>query len=144
MNVRVFRERMKKMKIIDFKMYGNVIKLYLGDDQTNDYWGDDWNDRPYEHNAEEVYDRYVVDTIDLPIKSKYCVTTPEYDYTYRGNSPYSKEDFKNGVPFMVIGEMNSYDFLYSNEVDNTDNVILRYEDDIVTVMKKLDKYLIKL
>ena len=47
------------MKIIDFDKKGNVVRFYLGEDVCNDYWGDDWNDAPYEHNAGTVYNRYV-------------------------------------------------------------------------------------
>ena len=32
--------------VIDFETRGNVIRLYYGNDP--DYWGDDWDDKPYE------------------------------------------------------------------------------------------------
>ena len=31
------------MKIIDFDEKGNVVRFYLGDDNCEDYWGDDWD-----------------------------------------------------------------------------------------------------
>lgn len=40
------------MKIIDFERKGNLVRFYLGDDDLAEWWGDDWNDTPYEHNAE--------------------------------------------------------------------------------------------
>jgi hypothetical protein len=46
------------MQIIDFKRKGNVVRFYLGD-ATVHYWGDDWNDRPYEHNAGQVYEEFI-------------------------------------------------------------------------------------
>lgn len=48
------------MKIIDFERKGNLVRFYLGDDDLVEWYGDDWNDTPYEHNAERVYfaDRY--------------------------------------------------------------------------------------
>ena len=36
------------MKIIDWDRKGNVLRLYLGEDRLEDWWGDDWDDRPYE------------------------------------------------------------------------------------------------
>ena len=44
------------MKIIDFEIKGNQVKFYLGSDNCDNYWGDDWDDKPYEHNAGEPYD----------------------------------------------------------------------------------------
>lgn len=126
------------LKIIDFQQFGHVIKLYLGD--CDDYWGDDWNDRPYEHNAETVYDKYVKGTIEIPIQTHIGITTPEDDYVYRGNSPFSKEDFKNGIPFMVIGEETNWSFDYHIEVARPQNVVLHYNDPINEVLEKLKPY----
>lgn len=47
------------MKIIDFKRKGNLVRFYLGNDDIQNWYGDDWNDAPYEHNAGQVYDEYV-------------------------------------------------------------------------------------
>ena len=44
------------MKIIDYAVKGNVVRFFLGEDDCTDYWGDDWNDAPYEHNSGAVYD----------------------------------------------------------------------------------------
>lgn len=44
------------MKIIDFERKGNLVRFYLGDDDLEEWYGDDWNDTPYEHNAGQVYD----------------------------------------------------------------------------------------
>ena len=53
------------MKIIDFSKKGNVVRFYLGEDNCKDYWGDDWNDFPYEHNAGCVYDEYIAGIVDI-------------------------------------------------------------------------------
>ena len=65
------------MKIIDFEPKGNAIRFYLGDDECNDYWGDDWNDRPYEHNAGIVYDRFIKSTADVFVDLDLAVLVPE-------------------------------------------------------------------
>ena len=53
------------MKIIDFERKGNLVRFYLGDDDLAEWWGDDWNDTPYEHNAERVYDEYIKGYCDM-------------------------------------------------------------------------------
>lgn len=36
-------------KIIDFERNGNIVRFYLGDvNNSNGYYGDDWDDVPYE------------------------------------------------------------------------------------------------
>ena len=66
------------MKIIDFEKRGNVIRFYCGKDDCDDYWGDDWNDRPYEHNAERVYSEYIEEYIDVAVDIDYHVMEPAY------------------------------------------------------------------
>lgn len=91
------------MKIGDFEKRGNVIRLYLVDDDCNDYWGDDWDDKPYEYNAGEIYDEFVVGTIDIGYSFKYEVIEPADDYSYSKNSPFCKEDFKTtDAPFAIV------------------------------------------
>lgn len=53
------------MKIIDFERKGNLVRFYLGDDDLVEWYGDDWNDTPYEHNAERVYDEYIKGYCDM-------------------------------------------------------------------------------
>lgn len=91
------------MKIIDFERKGNVVRFYLGNAQCNDYWGDDWNDRPYEHNAGTVYDEFVKGYMDVAFPFGCNVLDPESDYHYHGNSPYCKEDFKKRhAPCIIV------------------------------------------
>ena len=82
------------MKIIDLKKRGNVIRFYCGKDDCDDYWGDDWNDRPYEHNAERVYSEYIEEYIDVAVDMDYHVMEPADDWRYNNNTPFSKEDMK--------------------------------------------------
>lgn len=53
------------MKIIDFERKGNLVRFYLGDDDLVEWYGDDWDDTPYEHNAERVYDEYIKGYCDM-------------------------------------------------------------------------------
>ena len=92
------------MKIIDFEKRGNVARFYLGDDQCNDYWGDDWDDHPYEHNAGTVYDEFVKKTVDIAVPLDWIILEPADDWSYDGNSPYSKEDFKKRRCCVLIVE----------------------------------------
>jgi hypothetical protein len=47
------------MKIIDMHRDGRLIRFFLSQDECNDFYGDDWDDTPYEHNAGTVYDEFV-------------------------------------------------------------------------------------
>lgn len=127
------------MKVIDFTKKGNVIKLFLGENDCDDYWGDDWDNFPYEHNSGLVDDRFVKQVAEIPISLDYEVTSPEDDYSYNGNSPYSKEDFKNRkVPFIIIGKQdNSWSFLYSEELEKKYSIPLYYNDSLEEVLDKV-------
>lgn len=90
----------KDLKIIDFEKKGNVIRLYLGNPNCTDYWGDDWNDSPYDCNAGIVYERFVIDTLDLAIPFDSLVIEPCNGVV---NCGYSKEDMKvRRVPCLLI------------------------------------------
>ena len=87
------------MKIIDFAKKGNVVRFFLGDDDCNDYWGDDWNDAPYDCNAGEVYDRYVKGHRDIAFPFDFMVLEPCDGVL---NCCYCKEDMqKRRVPCIV-------------------------------------------
>lgn len=91
------------MKIIDFKLKGNLIRLYLGQDDLNDYYGDDWDDKPYEHNAGTVYDEFVSQIIDVVLPFDAFAIEACEDHRFNQNSPYCKNSFRdNNTPFVVI------------------------------------------
>ena len=91
------------MKIIDFHKRGNVIRLLLGDNGCDNYTGDDWEDAPYERNAGFVYNEYVTGFVDIVVPFDCAVVEPSDDWSYNGNTPYSKNDFKEGtIPCFII------------------------------------------
>lgn len=75
------------MKIIDFERKGNMVRFYLGEKTSewgwtnkdylrnnkkpdwlkpsDKYYGDDWDDAPYEHNAGTVYEWFIKEQKDL-------------------------------------------------------------------------------
>ena len=129
------------MKIIDFEKRGNVIRFYCGKDDCDDYWGDDWNDRPYEHNAERVYSEYIEEYIDVAVDIDYHVMEPADDWRYNNNTPFSKEDMKKrSVPcIIVVPENDSYVSEEFNRYAVSDNVDKIYFGDSI---EKLNKYTI--
>ena len=129
------------MKIIDFEKRGNVIRFYCGKDNCDDYWGDDWNDRPYEHNAERVYYEYIEEYIDVAVDMDYHVMEPADDWRYNNNTPFSKEDMKKrSVPcIIVVPENDSYVSEEFNRYAVSDNVDKIYFGDSI---EKLNKYTI--
>lgn len=113
------------MKIIDIGRKGNLVRFYLGDNDCDDYWGDDWDDRPYEHNAGSVYKEYVKGTRDVVFPFDWVVTEPADDWIYMGNSPFSKQDFiERKAPALAAAHL--YDEYCS---DRYSEVVLR--DDCV-------------
>ena len=53
------------MKIIDLEIKGNLVRFYLGQDDCDDYCGDKWDEKSYEHYADLVYDRYIAGMCDV-------------------------------------------------------------------------------
>lgn len=107
-------ESTQPLKIIDYEKKGNLVRFYLGDADCEDYYGDDWDDTPYEHNAGTVYSEY--------IKGHRDVCFP-FDFTVMEvcdgviNSNYCKNDFKEQkVPCIVLvqGEL-----VHPRALDNT-------------------------
>ena len=102
------------MKVIDFERKGNVVRFYLGekiedwgwtrsdykrsDGTTPDwlkpsdkYYGDDWDDRPYEHNAGQVYEEFIKGYKDVAFDFDDLVLEPA-NGAWNSNSRWSKED----------------------------------------------------
>ena len=111
------------MKIIDFEKKGNVVRFYLGEETpewgwTNPdykypdgstpewlkpektYWGDDWDDYPYECNAGRVYDEFVKGHKDISFGFDTMVLEPCDGYP---NSEWSKKDMiERKVPCLIV------------------------------------------
>lgn len=105
------------MKIIDFYKFGNVVTFYLGEYVDDLYWGDDWDDAPYEHNAGPVYEHYITGEKTIYFDKDDFVMEP-CDGEY--NSKWSKEDMKKGrVPCIVVVHKPSID-KYELEPNFTD------------------------
>lgn len=88
------------MKIIDFDRHGNQVKFYVGSDYCENYYGDDWNDRPYEHNAGRVYDEFVTGWFVKTFDFDDVVMEPCCGHD---NSNFCKDDMREGkVPCIVV------------------------------------------
>lgn len=91
------------MKIIDFERKGNVVRFYLGEDNLIGWYGDDWDDIPYEHNAGRVYDRFIISHKDIAFPFDSTVLEPKDDSLFNGNSCWSKDDMvARKVPCIVV------------------------------------------
>lgn len=85
-------------QIIDFDKRGNQVRFYLG--TNGKQWGDDWDDAPYEHNAERVYGEFVKDTKVINFDFDDIVLEPADGHM---NSSYTKEDMINRkIPCIVV------------------------------------------
>ena len=109
------------MTIIDFERKGNVIRFYLGEKteewgwtnpdykdsnektpewlkSSDYYWGDDWDDFPYDCNAGRVYDHFIKGHKDVIADFDDVVLEPvDLDYVC------SKDDMVNrDVPCIIV------------------------------------------
>lgn len=90
----------ERLKIIDFAREGNVVRFYLGEADLQMWYGDDWNDAPYEHNAGTVYSRFVEKTLDVAFPYDWFVLEPCSELV---NSSVCKDDMRERrVPMLVI------------------------------------------
>lgn len=91
------------MKIIDFRHKGNSVRFYFGRDDLTDWYGDDWNDAPYEHNAGQVYDEFITGYVDVTWPFDDYVIEPKDDWHNDCNSQWCKDDMRERrVPCIII------------------------------------------
>lgn len=104
---------MENLMVIDWERSGNVVRFYLGPKDLIDFYGDDWNDSPYEHNAGKVYGNFISGYVDMAWDMDYVVKEPSDGYF---NSSYCKDDFKlRNIPIIAIHKLADeydYDWLY--------------------------------
>ena len=96
---------------------GNVVRFFFGKKELDAWYGDDWDDRPYEHNAETVYSEFVEGYIDMAWSLDTVVKEPCEGYY---NSPYCKDDFKlRNIPIIVTHKLvqDEYRWAYSDFQD---------------------------
>ena len=84
--------------MIDIQKKGNLLRFCLGDDNCNDYYGDDWNDAPWQDNAGPVYNQVIKKIIDVVFNWEYTIEdsyNTEYGYC-------TMEDIKAGLPYYFV------------------------------------------
>lgn len=126
------------MKIIDFEIKGSQVKFYLGKDNMEHYYGDDWNDRPYEHNAGTVYSEFVEGYVIKNFDFDDIVMEPCDGHT---NSSWSKDDMRDRkVPCVSVLPVkyqeewgNYYKF---EDISGNNNSINFYLGDIINEMEE--------
>lgn len=158
-----------KLQVIDFDVKGNAIKLTLGcPDESGDwtnhdwsadwtsykpeasasYYGDDWNDRPYEHNAGPVYEWFEKGKpLIIHFPYDYCVAEP---CDGESNSRWCKDDMvARKVPCLVIVPADvtaeDKDWLYggfSHWVANDRTIKIYFGDTVETVLNKLEGHIL--
>jgi len=110
----------ESLRIIDFKINGSAVEFLLGSPDEKGFWtipgwkapngyepepskvcyGDDWDDRPYEHNAGPVYEQFVKGRRILHFGYGDAVLEPRDGEL---NSEWSKDDMRDRkVPCVII------------------------------------------
>jgi hypothetical protein len=88
------------MIIIDFEKKGNVVRSYLGADDLKDWYGDDWDDAPYDCNAGSVYEQFVSGHRDIAFPFDSLVIEPCEGVT---NCEWCKDDMRERkVPCIIV------------------------------------------
>lgn len=100
---------------VDESPWDVVFKVYFTQAKNLSLqWGDDWNDAPWEHNAEPPYDhisiehdgeyrRYPVAIVDVFCEGPWTTTAQKY----APNSPYSVQDINAGdAPWLLPDSWN--------------------------------------
>ena len=91
------------MKVIDFEKKGQTVRLYLGEDDLTDWYGDDWDDAPYEHNAGRVYNEFIAGYTDMVFDFDDAIAEPKDEWRYQHNSPFSKDMMRQRlVPCIIV------------------------------------------
>lgn len=121
------------MKIIDIARKGNVVRFYLGEKTaewgwanpdfkdsagktpewlkpSDAYYGDDWDDVPYEHNAGPVYDEFVKGVQDKSYPFDSMILEPNDGEL---NPSYCMDDFvERKAPRLLIVSKEAQEALY--------------------------------
>ena len=113
------------LPIIDWEKKGNVVQFSLGEEGDTDYWGDDWDDAPYEYNADPVYEEYVRGKVSLVFPFDWDVLEPAD--CEGSNSPWTKDDMKSRrVPCLIavppeqqVGREDGRDAYFETYTDYT-------------------------
>ena len=108
--------------------YSSITTLYFTNDMEKQ-WGDDWEDAPYEHNAEPPYEN---ETDIYSIIIEHCfsdICTPMKGYS---NSPYSVKDINEGiVPWITIPRKEK------------NSIFIKAGDTLFSVIDRIKSYLPK-
>lgn len=159
-------------QLIDIARKGNAVRFFLGektddwgwtnpdykDSQGNTpdwlkpsdrYYGDDWDDVPFEHNAGSVYPQFVKDTVDIAFPFDSIVLEPNEGVL---NSDYCMDDFvaRKAPRLIVISEDAQkalYDegkghstWAYEGDYAYARKLILEWEDEHKEKLEGADFY----
>ena len=103
------RDKPNMTKIIDWETKGNVIRFYLGKEDDQDYYGDDWNDASFLHNAGLVFGNYIEGIAEIYVPFNCVVHNPTDD-----EQVITKEDFKEmKYPCLIVTD--EHEVLYDRE-----------------------------
>lgn len=109
------------MKIIDFERHGHLVRFYLGDDADETFWGEDWDERPYDKQEDnKVYENHIMGHRDVvfPFDAIVCEPCDGHMMSRR-----SKRDMKGrrvpciAVMFQEFFDDDEYTWLYHDDFD---------------------------
>lgn len=124
-----------KMQIIDMERRGNVVRFYLG--ENGKQHGDDWNDKPYEHNAGRVYKEFVKGYFDMAFAFDICLFEPSHCTVKESDSGVCKDDLvARKTPCLVVLAAKDGDMCwsFSGALENEKAGMIYYGDTVDYLM----------
>lgn len=137
------KKEIENLKIIDVKLKNNIVYFYLGQKNVMDYKGDDWDDTPYELNAETVYDEYV-EKILVAYYFENIVILEPCSNIYNG-AEYTKLQMKKrlipccGISEPTDGQSWEYETMFNTLAENEKSVAFFFEDEAIKIIESIIK-----
>lgn len=123
-------EKKKIMGIIDCERKGNVVRFTIGD-VTENYHGDDWDDKYYASNAGSVYSEYVDHYVDIAFPFDCDVFEPDEDNVSRDDMKARLVPCLVVLPNKVRKNRGYYYYSYSSLMQAGEPVIKFYFGDVI-------------
>ena len=134
---------MGQLKACWFEVSDYFVRIFLTD--KDEYWGDDWNDAPYECNCGPVYDEYVRGYIDIVVPLGLYIEEIK-DIAY--DQYWSIQDIReNRIPFCVIRAEEDCELIGLHQIPEKYKSFKRcplyFNDTLEEIINKIDIFLAK-
>ena len=132
---------MGQLKACWFEVGNYFVRIFLTD--KDEYWGDDWNDAPYECNCGPVYSEYIRGYIDIAVPLGVRIEEIK-DIAY-GQHWSNQDIIDNKIPFCVIRAAEGYELVGLRQIPEKYKSFKRcslyFNDTLGDIINKLDIFI---